>query len=436
MRKPGEPEICVILAMASRPLNPAENDGKYRLVCPHCDKRIKVPIELISRLTPNLEQHEKCPGCKSSICFYIDNEEQLHSRPGTASPPDFEAVRSVVKERENAEADFAEKSVAAKASPSTEKTISTDDANRAFVTLVKLIRKNPKATVQLLVTPGSEFVSRFRKHLQDESFEKLDAANREVRQTFSNLYAGVNKGLDEIYAKLSGDINELKRRKAETEREVAEQLVAVHQYAHLELRLLLNHFEESSSETEVLIKQHLDLIKDYKAAREQTKQEISQRLIRELVDNEMLRNTLDEYFATHHNERREELIKRLPALFDAVESEANTWELRDDVDESTKAEVLRVLSKIQRRIDDWQNRCGINRIAPAPGDVYDNRQHQLVATKPAERADQAHTIESLEQSGYFVERNGQEKEFIRKARVVVWDEPQPLPSATEQAGQE
>ncbi|MFV1968185.1 MAG: nucleotide exchange factor GrpE, partial [Pirellulaceae bacterium] len=153
---------------------------------------------------------------------------------------------------------------------------------------------------------------------------------------------------------------------------------------------------------------------------------VTESLIRELLENAGLQQALDAYFAAHRMARQEELIKRLPVLFDAVEMELNHWTKANGTSEQTSAQTRDALDRVRRRVEDWQNRCGITRIAPQPGEQCDEYLHEVLQTQPAQREQDTKKIVRVEQTGYAVEKEGADggQEVLRKARVVVWSKPE------------
>jgi molecular chaperone GrpE (heat shock protein) len=119
---------------------------------------------------------------------------------------------------------------------------------------------------------------------------------------------------------------------------------------------------------------------------------------------------------------KEEVIERLPELFDHVLDECSRWETGknlNDEEDAARKHVRPVLELLKLRIEDWQRRCGIRQEDPLPRGAtatvrFDEDQHDRFDSEYTDDRDEDQTILRVTSVGY--RWCG---EWLRKPQVIV-----------------
>jgi hypothetical protein len=116
---------------------------------------------------------------------------------------------------------------------------------------------------------------------------------------------------------------------------------------------------------------------------------------------------------------RNVIIGRLPELFDLVEVELNHLRRSENGghSEEVRQHVIATLSKIWERIENWQQRCGLNRF-PQVGESFELVKHEKFGVEETDDGAKFDRVKEIVRSGYVID-----EEVLRRAKVVVWVEP-------------
>ncbi len=116
-------------------------------------------------------------------------------------------------------------------------------------------------------------------------------------------------------------------------------------------------------------------------------------------------------------ERKKDLVARLPELLDLLDNELREWKSANNegVSSEERQRVVEVLEKLQRRQEAWRRSVGLVRF-PNEGEAFDRMKHEKHRTTETTDPARRDTVAEVLRSGYQFDG---ETVPLRAARVVV-----------------